>query len=87
VGAIDGLRRFGVWGSEGEATPTSVRLPGPPWAARYSLLWDSAFAQPPGRPRGPAATVVATGAQVQVSAGSIRVYGAQHGHDLAVVAG
>ncbi|HEX2809788.1 MAG TPA: glycogen debranching protein GlgX [Kineosporiaceae bacterium] len=59
---------------QGEGEQTAVRLPGPPWAARYSLLWDSAFAQPPGRPRGPAATVVAAGALVQVSSGSVRMY-------------
>ena len=53
-----------------------VQLPGLPWAARYRLLWDSAFEAPPGHRHGPAEAVEAAGSVVLVEAGTIRVYGA-----------
>jgi len=61
---------------QGQAVEASVRLPGRPWASRYSLLWDSGYEQPPGGPRGPSGVAVTAGAVVQVPAGVVRVYGA-----------
>jgi glycogen operon protein len=61
---------------QGQPEQAAVRLPGEPWASRYTLLWDSAFDQPPGRPRGPRNEVVAAGGTVQAAANSLRIYGA-----------
>jgi hypothetical protein len=62
---------------QGQAEPVEVRLPGRPWAARYALLWDSSFEQPPGRPRGPRTTIVPAGDVVEVAATSVQIFGAR----------
>ena len=61
---------------QGQVTEQAVRLPGLPWASRYTLLWDSGFEQPPGGERGPVAERLPSGAVVQVPPGVIQVYGA-----------
>ncbi len=61
---------------QGAAHPVDVRLPGPPWAGRYRLLWDSGHAYPPGHEHGPARTEEPGGATVGVDASTVRVYGA-----------
>jgi isoamylase len=60
---------------QGQAQPVHVRLPGHPWATQYSLLWDSSYPQPPGRPRGPRAMVVQANETVEVAPTSMQVYG------------
>jgi isoamylase len=65
---------------QGQPGPAGVRLPGSPWASRYTLLWDSAFDQPPGRPRGPQHASVAAGDEAEVSANSVRIYAATPPH-------
>jgi isoamylase len=62
---------------QGQTQQVGVRLPARPWAARYTLLWDSAFDQPPGRPRGPADRVTTAGEVVDIPGSTIQVYGAR----------
>ena len=61
---------------QGAGWPVAVRLPGPPWASRYRLLWDSAFELPPGVDGGPGIAEEPGGAVLAVEAATIRVYGA-----------
>jgi isoamylase len=61
---------------QGQAGPIEIRLPGEPWAQRYTLLWDSGYEQPPGLERGPEAGTVDAGATVTVRGGVIQIYGA-----------
>jgi glycogen operon protein len=58
---------------QGASTPVDVVLPGPPWAAGYRLLWDSALDRPPIRP-GP---LVDPGLPVTVPGPTLRVYRAE----------
>jgi isoamylase len=61
---------------QGQDVEVPVRLPGRPWASRYTLLWDSGYEQPPGGHRGPEPHQRAAGAVVPVSPGVVQVYGA-----------
>jgi isoamylase len=62
---------------QAQATETEVRLPGQPWASRYTLLWDSGYEQPPGGPRGPEAVRLEEGATVTVPPGVVQIYSAR----------
>jgi isoamylase len=61
---------------QGAPGPVAVRLPGPPWAERYRLIWDSAQAFPPGHEQGPPPTEESGGGLLKVDGSTIRVYGA-----------
>jgi len=58
---------------QGAGRPVAVQLPGPPWASRYTLLWDSALELPPTDGEGP---VAEAGSVLTVPGSSVRVYGA-----------
>jgi isoamylase len=60
---------------QGGNRPDAVRLPGPPWAARYRLLWDSDHAYPPGHEQGPPPAEEAGGALLVIDGPTLRVYG------------
>jgi glycogen operon protein len=70
---IDGSLLVVLHGGAGAAR---VRLPGPPWAAEHTLLWDSAYDQPPGRPRGPQWMQLPGGETVALTPGSIQIFAA-----------
>jgi hypothetical protein len=62
---------------QGAPTEAGVRLPGRPWATRFSLLWDSAYDLPPGYYRGPAVVDHVPGDMVSIPKNTVRIYNAR----------
>ncbi len=58
----------------GAAHDVQLQLPDRVWGEHFDLVWDSAFAAPPGRPNGPPAVSAAPSSTVTMSADSVRVY-------------